>query len=135
MRREKSDNIQSAQAKVAGSRQSDLGNALEKAYFFYILTKECHEENVLYISNRELETARSKVKQYERTVRGKDKSINTDSIWDSASKDFDDKFGKMFKIASLTGQYNHQLAQRCRIGFIALNSAIPGAEKKRTKDF
>ena len=128
LEREKSDDIQSV--------QSDLGDILINAYFSYIQVKECNKQNSMYISSREVKTSRSQIARIESYLKGKDKTLDTESTWNAASKKWENSSGKLFRVGSLTGQYNQQLKQMCRLSYMQLNSVqIPGTQKKRTKDF
>ena len=112
-------------------------NILESRYVQYITIKECNKISSRYINSGQMKTAKSKIKSIQDHLKNKNKKMDTDAVWESASKKWDKEMGGSFKLFAMIGQYSKDLNGICRLQLMGLSSVrIPGAKKKaRKKDF
>ena len=134
---ERKDSKRRDEEKKALLRREKPENILESRYLQYITIKECHKLSGIYISSRKMKTAKSKIRGIQDYLKAKNKKMDTDAIWESASKKWDKEMGESFKIFSMLGQYSKDVNGICKLQFMGLSSVnIPGAKKKiRKKDF
>ena len=129
-----------AKEKKAAAEKEDSEkpeHILESKYIQYMTIKECHRISSWYINTREMKTAKSKIRSIQDYLKGKNKTMDTDAIWESASKNWDKEMASSFKILSVIGQYSKDVEGICKLQFMGLSSVrIPGAKMKtRKKDF
>ena len=117
--------------------QSRPKNLLKERYLQYITIKECREIGWLYINDNQIDTARSKMRVVENYYKSASENIDTDSIWESASVEWNKAFGKSFTAFSALGIFSVELYGLCRLNFLALDSfSIPSDPQKiPEKDF
>ena len=110
---------------------------LESRYRQYMTIKECHKQSSMYINSRQMKTAKSKIRSIQDYLKRKNKKMDTDAIWESASEKWDKEMAGSFKMLSMTGQYSKDVNGICKVQLMDLSSAnIPGAKKKaKKKDF
>ena len=109
---------------------------LSKFYQQYMYVKECNKINSAYISRNDLKTAKRAIKTIEKMFKKDNKNLNTDAIWNSASKTFDKDMGGAFALMKLGGGYQPQMKATCRMPLMVLSS-VPSEKGNNTrkKDF
>jgi hypothetical protein len=99
--------------------------------------KECNKTNWLYLDAPKFKSVKSAVKEIEKYYKSVDKKMDTDAIWENASKRFEKRWGNLFKMMQAAGNYDKQIKGMCAMEYLAITSfRIPGQKKKgRKKDF
>jgi hypothetical protein len=110
---------------------------LKNSYTQYMMVRECHKTNVMYIGYSQMESAKFTIKRVEEYYKSKGKNINTNDVWKISAKEFDENMGVTFSILQMVGDYDPKISVVCRLNLMGLTSfQVPGAEKEiRKKDF
>ena len=112
-------------------------NRLYSAYTIYIVIKKFHEANSLYyVSSSQMNEARSQIKVIEKILVEKDSSINTDAIWERATRKIDSDYdASTMSIASSNPTNQFQAIAKLMIMGLADTYNKLSAPKKTKKDF
>jgi TPR repeat protein len=110
---------------------------LMNSYVVYIMVTECNKISFQYISDSQIETAKSKIRSIQDYFEGKYINMDTAAVWESAVSDWDERFGGSFALFAALGVYSEELNGICRLQMLSLSTAnLPGAEEQnRARDF
>ena len=84
--KEKAEEKKAAADKAESEKPEHI---LESRYSQYITIKECHRISSWYINTGEMKTAKSKIRSIQDYLKRKNKKMDTDAIWESASEKWD----------------------------------------------
>ena len=120
--------------RASSPKTSNDEKILGSRYEQYIFIKECNLISTRYIRRNELKTAKSKIASIQKYYKKKNKRMNTDTVWESASNNWEKDYRASFRMFKSSGRWNKDLNGLCRIQFMGLSSVeIPGAKKKKRK--
>jgi hypothetical protein len=123
--------------KKVASKTGETEKTLESYYKSYMTVRECNGLGQNYISSNELKSARAKVKKIESYLKKKNLRMNTNTVWETSSKNWEKELGGTFKILKLANSWSNDMKMACRLDLMKLDSVnIPGKKPKTgKKDF
>ena len=109
-------------------------NLLIEAYGYYILIKELHEGDYLYITPRQMSEAKNQMRLIEDTLTKK-VSLDTDSLWSFAVEQFEKNYSSSVEIFNLA--YNSSADSFASIAALSLKNLAKkiGVNSSIKKDF
>jgi hypothetical protein len=109
------------------------GAKLFSAYKAYHTIRECHDQSILYISSKQMKTAKSKIKNIENYYKNKSKSLDENAIWENSQKKWKYEVGKTLEVFASIGSFSSELQGVCRVANLGLNAEYTPNAKNKTK--